>query len=198
MRIFAMEHSRLAYGADFVLYAGSVLAMLAFLLMSGPLAEQWPGIAGFTVLGLASWSAIEYALHRFVLHGLQPFRRWHEDHHRRPQALICTPTVLSGTLIAGLVFLPALLLGDLWRACGLTLGLLIGYLGYAVTHHAIHHWHADHGWLRRRQRWHARHHHLGRPGCYGVSSAFWDHLLDSICQPGAPRPHPKPSPHQEP
>ena len=177
MGLFTMEHGKAAYRADFVLYGTAVVALGTFLMVAAPDGQRIV-LAAFASAGLASWTAIEYALHRFVLHGLPPFRGWHAQHHARPAALICTPTILSGTLIALLVFLPALLLGDVWRACALTLGLLTGYLAYAVTHHAIHHVRRDGGWLAQRKRWHALHHHHAEPaGCYGVTSAFWDRVF---------------------
>ena len=130
--------------------------------------------------GLLGWTAIEYGLHRFLLHGPQPFRRWHAEHHQRPSARIGTPTILSGGLIAALVLLPALLLGDPWRAGALSLGMLGGYLAYTLSHHAIHHGCGDSRWLRRRKRWHARHHHPTRlPLCYGVTTGFWDRVFRS-------------------
>jgi hypothetical protein len=178
MSLFTLEHSRWAYRADFALYGTAVAVFAAFLLVAGP-RELRLEIWALALLGLASWSAIEYALHRFVLHGLQPFQRWHAEHHERPTALICAPTIFSATLIATLVFLPALVFGNLWRACALTLGVLSGYLAYAVTHHATHHWRADNAWLRRRKRWHALHHHRNVPGCYGVTSGFWDQVFRS-------------------
>jgi hypothetical protein len=46
----------------------------AFLMLVSP-HKQWLEIMAFTGAGLASWTAIEYALHRLVLQGLQPFRR---------------------------------------------------------------------------------------------------------------------------
>lgn len=176
MDLFQLEHSNVAYRTDFVLYGLAILMLAIFLGMIG-LREQRVAIIALALGGLAGWTAIEYALHRFVLHGLQPFSRWHAEHHRRPTALICLPTILSATLIAMLVFLPALLLGELWQACALTLGLLTGYLGYSITHHAIHHWHSSNPWIKQRKRWHALHHHMDRPGCYGVTSEFWDHLF---------------------
>ena len=179
MELFALEHSQAAYRADFALYGTAVVALSAFLLLDGP-RDQQPFIAAIALGGLVSWTAIEYALHRFVLHGLQPFRRWHAEHHERPRALICSPTIMSASLILTLVFLPALLLGGLWRACAFTLGVLTGYLAYAITHHATHHWRADNAWMRDRKRWHAlHHHHLEQPGHYGVTSAFWDHVFGS-------------------
>ena len=179
MGIFTLEHSRRAYRADFVLYGLAVAVLVAFLVLDGP-RPKWPQITVFALLGLASWTVIEYALHRFVLHGMQPFKRWHAEHHDRPAALICMPTLLSATLIFTLVFLPSLLWVSFWSACALTLGVLTGYLAYAVTHHATHHWRADSAWLKRRKRWHAQHHHhVNHPGCFGVTSAVWDHVFAS-------------------
>lgn len=180
MQIFKLEHSKAAYRADLALYCIMVVALAIFLLMYGPPGQR-VGIVSFALAGLTSWPVIEYVLHRFVLHGVQPFRRWHYEHHRRPRALIFTPTIVSAALIAILVFLPALLATDLWRACALSLGVLTGYLVYTITHHAVHHWHFNSPWLKKRKRWHALHHHrIEQPGYYGVTSAFLDQVFGSI------------------
>lgn len=179
MRLFRLEHSKAAYHADFALYGTAIVALSAFLVVVGPSGFRIE-LACFVFVGLASWTAIEYLLHRFVLHGLQPFRRWHAEHHQRPSALICAPTILSATLIASLILLPAWVLSGPWRACALTLGVLTGYLIYAITHHATHHWRADGVWLQQRKQWHALHHyHSGQRACFGVTSAFWDHVFGS-------------------
>ena len=184
MSLFTLEQSRLAYRADFALYGAAVLVLAAFLLVHGP-REQGLVMVAFALTGLVSWTLVEYVLHRFVLHGLQPFRRWHAEHHLRPMALICAPTILSATLIATLVFLPALALSNLWCACAMTLGMLTGYLAYAITHHATHHWRADNAWLKRRKRWHALHHHTEQQGYYGVTSTFWDYVFGSSSHTGS-------------
>ena len=178
MGLLTLEHGKLAYRADFLLYALSVPALTALLLWTAA-RSYWLNGLFWVLVGLVSWTLIEYVLHGFVLHGLQPFRGWHEAHHQRPTALICAPTIFSATLIAVLVFLPAWVIGDLSCACSLTLGLLVGYLAYATTHHATHHWRATSSWLKARKRWHALHHHAHDPACYGVTSAFWDHVFGS-------------------
>jgi cyclopropane-fatty-acyl-phospholipid synthase len=182
VNLFSLEHSKAAYATDFALY-GLAMLVLATLLVTGGPRDQTPGIVASVAAGLAGWTAIEYVLHRFVLHGLRPFSRWHGEHHERPSALICTPTLLSAALIVTLVFVPSLLLGSLWRACALTLGVLTGYLAYAITHHATHHWRSGGRWLRQRKRWHALHHRVGEPGYYGVTTAFWDHVFGSVRPP---------------
>lgn len=178
MNLFTLEHSKAAYRADVALYGAAAAVLAAFLLLVAPQGQRLENLS-FVGLGLLGWTAIEYLLHRFVLHGLKPFSGWHAQHHQRPRALICTPTVLSAALIAMLVFVPALMLGNGWRAGALTLGVLVGYLVYTVTHHATHHWRADHRWLLERKRWHALHHHAEPPVCYGVTSGFWDHVFGS-------------------
>jgi cyclopropane-fatty-acyl-phospholipid synthase len=183
MALFALEHSKAAYRADFALHGTAVAALVGYLLVTAPQGE-WLEIAAAALAGLVGWTALEYALHRYLLHGLRPFSDWHERHHQRPGALIYTPTVLTALMFAIGVFLPTLLLFDSWIACALTGGLLTGYLAYAVTHHATHHWRADHAWLKRRKRWHAlHHHHTEQPSCYGVTTAFWDHVFGSTGQP---------------
>jgi cyclopropane-fatty-acyl-phospholipid synthase len=174
MGYLTTEHHKAGYAADFVLYGGAALGLSLLLVLAGPPARR-PELLALALVGLFAWTLVEYGLHRFVLHGPQPFRGWHEEHHRRPRALIGTPTVLSATLIAALVFMPAVVFGDLWRACALTLGLLTGYFLYSVMHHAIHHWRPGNAWTRRARRWHALHHSPVEPaGRYGVSSGLWD------------------------
>lgn len=190
MGLLGLEHSKFAYRVDFALYGGVVVALAALLVLAVPRARGVE-IASLTVLGLVSWTLIEYLMHRLVLHGLRPFSTWHAEHHRRPTALIYAPTIVSAGAIALLVFTPAWLLSDIWRACAVTLGVLIGYLAYAVTHHATHHWSPTNAWARRRKRWHAMHHgSLARPGYYGVTSGFWDAVFitrPNICLPDGER-----------
>ena len=187
MGLLTTEHGKAGYLADFVLYAVASATMGVLLAIVAPYARR-AEILAFALLGFVAWTLVEYVLHRFVLHGIQPFRAWHAEHHRRPRALIGTPTILSAALIAALVFLPALVLSDLWRACALTFGLLTGYLVYAIVHHATHHWRADNAWLRQLKRHHALHHSpTAAPGRYGVSSAFWDFVCGTNGQSDSAR-----------
>jgi sterol desaturase/sphingolipid hydroxylase (fatty acid hydroxylase superfamily) len=178
-RLFSLQHSRAAYLADFALLYAAVSGLAAFLVGTDR-PERRGGVAAFVVIGLGSWTLIEYAVHRFLFHGLQPFRRWHALHHRRQTDLIYVPTTVSVSAVTGLALLSGWMLGELSRACALTLGVLIGYVAYSITHHAVHHWSGRNVWLRRRKRWHSLHHRPGQPpGRYGVTSAFWDHVFHS-------------------
>lgn len=179
-----LEHSRTAYWLDFALYAGAITAMALALLIAGP-AGHGVALAAWALAGAAGWTLAEYLLHRFVLHGLPPFKQWHAAHHHRPNALISTPTWLSALLFAGLALPACALLGP-WPACALGLGLLGGYLAYGLAHHATHHpvpWRLGRlAWLARRRRWHAQHHAKAAGGSaaaghFGVSSGLWDHVF---------------------
>ncbi len=185
--LFTIEHGKAAYLADFAFYVAAIAALGSVLFGAAPAGSGTTYLV-LSGLGFVSWTLMEYLLHRFVLHGVLPFKRWHEEHHRRPRALICAPTMLSACLVLLLVFLPCLALGNAWHACAFTLGVVTGYLLYAVTHHATHHWQAKSPWLRKRKRWHALHHHFADSsgGGYGVSTAFWDHVFASA-HPSRPR-----------
>ncbi|MEO8858821.1 MAG: sterol desaturase family protein [Burkholderiaceae bacterium] len=177
MRLFTIEHTVSGYRADFVVYGVAWVSLLTYLVLGTPGLMRW-SVVGLSLVGIATWSLVEYVLHRFVLHHLRPFSDWHAAHHRHPTALVFTPTLLSAALMVSLVFLPALALTDLWHACGLTFGMLSGYLAYTVMHHVVHHGRATGSWLRGLRRWHALHHAVDR-GYYGVTSTFWDHVFRS-------------------
>ena len=185
MALLSLQQDRPALWADFGFY-GLVVAVLAGLSLYWlPPLHRLQGLA-WVWAGLGGWTLAEYALHRFVLHGLQPFKRWHALHHARPVELIATPTALTAVLFAGLMAAPAAWLLPPWRAAALGLGVMLGYLLYIITHHAVHHVRDGGAWLRRRQRWHAQHHRAGSLACYGVSMPLWDHILRSA-QPQVPQ-----------
>ena len=179
MVFLSLEHSKAAYRADFAFYTTAIAAMTLFSAGVTPVGQRGTAVL-LTLLGLAGWTLIEYAMHRFVLHGVQPFQSWHAMHHARPAALIFAPTVVAAALITILVLLPAWVWMGRWRASALTLGVLIGYMLYSVTHHAIHHWRTGHRWVEKRKRRHALHHCSDRPGCYGVTTDVWDRVFGTL------------------
>jgi cyclopropane-fatty-acyl-phospholipid synthase len=175
--LFSIEHEAFAQRADFAAYGAAAVGLGLFLGFASPRAHAWVAVLALA-LGWLAWGGIEYGLHRFVLHGLPPFSHWHAEHHRRPAALLGTPTVVSLLLFGVLVYLPAYLLAGATAAAAFTLGSVIGYLGYATAHHAVHHWHGSSAWLARQKRWHALHHHRPNEGiCFGVTLQGWDRLF---------------------
>ena len=207
MSWITLEHSPVAYRLDFALYGLASAAMATVLLLASP-DGRGGSLALWALGGLASWSLAEYALHRYVLHGVQPFKRWHAEHHRRPTALMGSPTAMSALLFATLVAAPAWWLLGAWPALALTFGQVTGYLAYGLTHHATHHAVPlkslqRSAWLARRRRWHAVHHARRGPavsaqardaltadvrpevsaGHFGVSSRWWDDVFGTNVGP---------------
>jgi sterol desaturase/sphingolipid hydroxylase (fatty acid hydroxylase superfamily) len=178
MGLLSLEQDEALVRADFAFYGSLVVVFAGVTLASAPAGDGWQALA-WVLAGLSGWTLAEYGLHRFVLHGVQPFARWHALHHARPQALIATPTVLTAALFAGLVVAPAWWLLPAWSAAALVLGVAIGYFAYIAMHHAVHHTRDAHVWLRGPKRWHAVHHRVGSQACYGVSLPLWDHVFGS-------------------
>ena len=188
--LLSLEHSRRADRVDLGCYASASATLALALLLASP-AGHAPMLWATALAGGALWTLAEYALHRFVLHGLPPFDRWHDEHHRRPRALIGSPTLLSASLFALLAAAPALWLLGTWPAAALMFGLLTGYLLYGVMHQGLHHvgplgpqrW----PWLLQRRRWHGQHHRSGnaQPAHFGVTTDLWDRVFGTA---GAPQP----------
>ncbi|MEY2688403.1 MAG: hypothetical protein RL375_2601 [Pseudomonadota bacterium] len=201
MGLLSLEQDETLVWADFAVYALLVLLCGATVLLTMPEAPGWPAAAevgadgpigtwrvladqtrvwlplAWVLAGWWGWSLAEYLLHRFVLHGVPPFRRMHALHHARPLAHVATPTVVTVALFGLLVALPAAWWLAPWQASALMLGVLGAYLVYIATHHAVHHAHGTSSWLRRHKRWHAMHHLAGARACYGVSLPLWDHVF---------------------
>jgi cyclopropane-fatty-acyl-phospholipid synthase len=178
MRIFSLHQDTSAVVADFAFYGLGVALAAGVALATVP---QGQGASALTwaLAGGLVWTLVEYLMHRFMLHGLQPFKRWHALHHENPRAHIATPTLLTAAGFACFVVAPAWWLAPPGRAAALVLGVLTGYLAYTATHHVVHHARRRGAWLRARSQWHARHHGAGAPCCYGVSLPLWDHVFGS-------------------
>ncbi len=141
----------------------------------------WPMALGLFALGWLIWSFIEYALHRFLFHALEPTEEhperylahaYHHDFPDDPMRLVMVPmgswplAVLFGALFR-------LAFGaDHWMPA--FSGAMVGYVGYDWIHYYTHHARPRGGvgkWLRM---YHLQHHHDHRPARYGVSSPLWD------------------------
>lgn len=181
-QLLLIKHSKRAYQLDFAVYFSLIGGITTYLILS-PAQLSMSSMLLCILLGSLSWTLIEYLLHRWLLHQWPPFSGWHDEHHRQPDALICTATMVSLGTIAITVYLPLYWGISPAVATCFTLGLLMGYLAYAVTHHAIHHWpHRDMAWLRTRQRIHRLHHRFPQHA-FGVTSSVWDHALGTTAMP---------------
>ncbi|MHB1229462.1 MAG: sterol desaturase family protein [Halothiobacillus sp.] len=176
MSILKLEFSQVAYQIDLAVFLIIPLMSLGVLWWACPAGEGW-GVLAALILGFIGWTLLEYGLHRFVLHHVSPFKQWHSAHHEAPDLAVGTPTWVSLSLVALVIFLPTYWLMGLWLGAGFGVGLLIGYGIYTWLHHAEHHWRSNVPWFRRLKRMHAIHHHTFNESNYGVITLFWDRVF---------------------
>jgi hypothetical protein len=154
----------------------SALCLLAGLALalpgaSRPAVPAWQLVVAFAG-GMASWTLVEYLVHRFVFHRLLPHA--HAKHHQKPldPKYLHGPThiVVATWLTALVVYVP--LLG--W-SLGLVAvaGLNLAFLGFELLH-AVVHQQGGHPLLRPAKHWHAHHHHVNGQTGHGFVSPVWD------------------------
>jgi dihydroceramide fatty acyl 2-hydroxylase len=153
------------------------------------LAMSWPArsAAGqglvFVLVALAGvvlWTLTEYVLHRWMLHGVEPFRRWHLAHHRHAGVAIRVPVLFSVLLVLAVVGLPALLSGGSAFAAPLSAGMLLGNLLQESVHHRLHDTRPLGSWLEARRRRHGFHHFCDERRGYGTLTDFWDRVFGTL------------------
>jgi sterol desaturase/sphingolipid hydroxylase (fatty acid hydroxylase superfamily) len=170
---------KLSYFADFVACPVASIALLAATIWR----EQLSGLEIWVVAfssGIAGWTLVEYAIHRWIYHGVPWIRTLHQRHHENPQSYEGSPAFLSVLLIFTFVYAPLLRTAPL-VASGATAGMLIGYLGYMTVHH-LDHFHPlkRNRYFYRAWKAHARHHHARQAGNFGVTTAFWDRCFGTV------------------
>lgn len=119
----------------------------------------------YFLLGIVVYSFVEYAVHRWVLHG--PMKRYHSEHHRNPAKRANTPftVLIPGFLAVWLLVGPAMMLGTM--ACWAWSGAL---------HWRLHVGRLTAAWVLDLRKHHIGHHRKGSTN-YGVSTKLWDRLF---------------------
>ncbi|MEO6874740.1 MAG: sterol desaturase family protein [Opitutaceae bacterium] len=171
-----MHLSRASFFADFYVYPSLAAVFVAFALIYHP--HRWIAVTVAFFVGIATWTFVEYIMHRWVLHHLTWIKDQHAKHHDDAKALIGTPTWLSLVVMLILVLGPAATYTDFSIALSFTAGLMLGYLGYTLAHYVVHHWASrPNSYLFRLKQRHALHHHYDDLGNFGVSNGFWDYVF---------------------
>ncbi len=169
-----------------VIYSALLLALLA---RAWKAAEVGQALA-FTVVGVASWTAMEYVVHRWVLHAAFPrgstwhsrilhklFDASHADHHAQPWDGYHINGHLD-TLLVAVWLVPLSFLAPAHTASVAVAALFCGYVGEEWAHHAMHY--GNYRWryfqyVRRRHLYHHSRHGVGT--AYGITSDFWDKVF---------------------
>jgi sterol desaturase/sphingolipid hydroxylase (fatty acid hydroxylase superfamily) len=174
-----------AYYADFGIYGMLVVALLV-LTLHGSRSDKLNWLAA-AISGAASWTLVEYLLHRFVLHRMPLIADLHHAHHATPRAYLGTPTWVSLPVLAGVFFVPVWRLFSLNVAFGAISGFIGGWLWYGLVHHVIHHRRPRRlaMALRGASHRHLLHHSPHLSGNFGVTTAIWDYVFGSQISSGA-------------
>jgi dihydroceramide fatty acyl 2-hydroxylase len=126
------------------------------------------------LIGLASWTLVEYVIHGILSHQLQSFvAPLHAVHHHDQHAVFAL-----GAWVPAVGVMAAMALVWGWAPQTLFyLGLLGGFAGYEIIHYRLHFARTLTPW-EVRLRLHHRIHHLVSPSrCFGVSTMLWDWAL---------------------
>ncbi len=166
------------YPRSLVLPSIAAVAM-AWLWMDAP-ATGWITSLVLLAFGIGAWTLLEYVLHRWVLHVLDPFRGWHVQHHLHPDVPMRIPVWFSLTLLVPLAGLPTLLGRLAGPAAVFSLGVLIGHLAQEIAHNRLHKSAVPgQSWLARRGREHDFHHQKDETVAFGTLTGFWDTVFNT-------------------
>ena len=169
-----------------VIYTLGLLVLMTLAYRS----SQFARALGFAALGVASWTLVEYLVHRYILHGAFPkgkglvrrslhhlFDASHADHHARPW----DGMYINGhvdTVFAAAVMVPLSSLAPRYTASVWVATLLGCYVAEEWAHHAMHFWNfrgTYFQYIRRRHLYHHSRHGAGL--AYGITSGIWDWVL---------------------
>lgn len=136
--------------------------------------------------GIALWTLLEYAIHRFVFHHRALGRAAARDHIQHHAAVdffapALRKVAIAVPVLAGICALASLPLG-LALGTSVPLGVAIGWVVYEVIHRRIH----TSAPLGRYGAWARRHHllhHFGRADSnHGVTTPIWDLAFGTLAE----------------
>ena len=131
------------------------------------------------VAGAASWTLLEYLIHRWMGHDRRfrrtPFGVEHIRHHAEGDYFAPTwKKLIAAAIAAAVLYGPAYLLAGPASGAAYVAGLIGCYLGYEILHRREH-THPGIGAYGRWLRKHHFHHHFVDPRTnHGVTTPLWD------------------------
>lgn len=134
------------------------------------------------LLGICSWSFLEYLIHRFLGHHPRfrpnPFATEHVRHHAEGDYFAATSKkALAALAFFALVTPLAVAVAGVAAGLAYAIGLVAMYVAYEVLHRRLH-THEGFGPYGRWARRHHFHHHFGNPKAnHGVTSPIFDLLF---------------------
>jgi len=145
-----------------------------------------PAIPVAALLGILTWSLLEYVIHRFLGHDRRlskktPFGHEHTAHHSRGNyfAAWWKKAAFAIFFLLGVGSL-AIALTDVTVGLAYSLGLVGFYLYYEVFHRLLHVWEGLGPYARWARRHHFFHHFHDPSRNHGVTSPLWDIVFGTL------------------
>jgi len=136
-------------------------------------------VTGGFVVGILSWTLLEYTFHRFVYHkGNTLAHTGHLMHHESPKLLLGMPWFITSGVFWLLWYVLAVRL-QMHYVMSVFSGLILGYFIYCTFHHVEHHYSITNKWFRELTKHHNIHHSL-KDVNFGVTNKFWDRVFGTI------------------
>lgn len=160
-----------------VITYGGAISIFAYLSQVG-----WKLTALFALIGLATWTLVEYLMHRFLFH-IKPGKfqyMIHGVHHEYPRdkERLMMPPVPGTILVLGFFAVFYILFKQ--YTYGFMAGFLLGYLGYTFIHYIVH-THKPVKGLKFLWTHHLKHHNpTYHDKAFGVSSPLWDYVFGTM------------------
>ncbi len=138
---------------------------------------------GWILIGIFSWTLIEYLLHRHLFHLTQVKEPWkslasglHMAHHRDvdDKYLILAPPLVSLIFGSFIYLLFAGLTQSFALAALMETGVFMGYIAYEWCHYAAHEYPVTTGIQKYLKAYHLQHHFKCPTKAFGVTSPLWD------------------------
>jgi 4-hydroxysphinganine ceramide fatty acyl 2-hydroxylase len=178
-----MEFFSHVHPATPVILYGPIIALMLYLAFVQK-GLSFLAVLGFFVIGILTWTLLEYVIHRYVFH-YEPKTRvgkllhfiMHGVHHDYPNdaTRLVMPPIISVPL--ALVFYVVFILTLGRFAPAALAGFGFGYVCYDTIHYATHHFAMKRGVWRWLKQYHLRHHYHDDQAGYGVSSPLWDYVF---------------------
>ncbi len=144
---------------------------------------------GASILGILTWSLLEYLIHRWVAHArgfwhATPFGQEHTRHHAEGDYFAPTSRkALAAIFIMALISPLAIVLTNVVPGAVFTASLVITYVAYEFLHRRLH-THMGNTAYGRWARHHHFHHHFVDPRTnHGVTSPLWDIVFGTYRKP---------------
>jgi len=171
-----------------IAYSAASALTLAVVLRSGRSVAM---AAGFLAAGVATWTLLEYLVHRYVLHGPFPdgpgpvqhflhvrFDHLHLEHHQRPWDGRHINGSFGDTLPFVLLLAAVAALFPAHTVPVFLVGLVQSYVVEEWVHHSVHYYNFNSRYFRYIRRHHLYHHSRhGSRVAFGLTSDVWDAAL---------------------